>query len=69
MASNLPRRIAVAAVAIPAAIGVVRLGGWPLVGVLSLLGALGTAEVFHMGRSRGVRPPRTAEYRTGTRAT
>ena len=56
MASNLPRRIAVAAVAIPAAIGVVRLGGWPLVGVLSLLGALGTAEVFHMGRSRGVRP-------------
>lgn len=58
MASNLLRRVAVAAVAIPAALGLVRLGGWSLVAVLSLLGALGTLEVFAIAQARGVRPLR-----------
>lgn len=56
MASTLSRRVAVAAVAIPAAVGLVRLGGWYLTGVLALLGALGTWEVFQIARARGVQP-------------
>jgi phosphatidate cytidylyltransferase len=56
MASDLPRRVAIAAVAIPAAVGLARLGGWPLAALLSLLGVLGTHEVFQLARARGVRP-------------
>jgi hypothetical protein len=45
MATNLTQRIAVSAIAIPLAVGVVWLGGWPLAAVLAALGVLGTRAV------------------------
>lgn len=56
MTGNMVRRVAVAAVGIPAALGVVRLGGWPLVAALSAFAALGTMELFRLAAARGVRP-------------
>ncbi len=56
MASSLPRRIAVAVVAIPATLGLVYLGGWPLALVMSVLGVLGAFEVFRLAEARGARP-------------
>jgi phosphatidate cytidylyltransferase len=50
------RRVAVAAVAIPAALGLVRLGGWPLVAALAALAVLGTLELFRIAEARGTRP-------------
>lgn len=50
------RRVAVAVVAIPAALGLVFLGGWPLVAALAALAVLGTAEVFRLAEARGTRP-------------
>ena len=64
MATSLPRRIAVAAVAIPLTIGMVYLGGWVLVGGLVILGAAGTREFFALTRKAGVHPfviPATSE--------
>jgi phosphatidate cytidylyltransferase len=55
-ASALPRRIAVAAVAIPLAFGLVWLGGWPLVGGVAALAVLGVREVYRLAEARGVRP-------------
>jgi hypothetical protein len=45
MASNLVQRIGFAAVAIPLALGVVWLGGLPLVALICVAGALGTRMV------------------------
>jgi hypothetical protein len=42
MASNLAQRITFAVIAIPVALGVVWPGGWPLVGLLAVVGALGS---------------------------
>ena len=56
MASSLPHRIAVAAVAIPLVIGMVYLGGWVLVAGLVLLGAAGTREFFNLAKQAGVHP-------------
>jgi phosphatidate cytidylyltransferase len=56
MASNMTRRVAVAAVGIPAALGLVRLGGWPLVAALAAFAALGALEWFRLATARGVRP-------------
>jgi phosphatidate cytidylyltransferase len=56
MTSNMVRRVAVAAVGIPAALGLVRLGGWPLVVALSAFAALGTVELFRLAAARGARP-------------
>lgn len=50
------RRVAVAVVAIPAALGLVRLGGWPLVATLAALALVGSAELFRLARARGTRP-------------
>jgi phosphatidate cytidylyltransferase len=50
------RRVAVAAVAIPAALGLVRVGGWPLVATLAVLAALGTLELCRIAQARGTRP-------------
>jgi phosphatidate cytidylyltransferase len=55
-ASALPRRIAVAAVAIPIALGLVWLGGWLLVAGVATLAVLGVSEVFRLAQARGVRP-------------
>lgn len=54
MASEMPRRVAVAAVAIPLAVGMVYLGGWVLVAGLALLGVFGTREFFALAARGGV---------------
>ncbi|MDH4046056.1 MAG: phosphatidate cytidylyltransferase [Gemmatimonadota bacterium] len=50
------RRVAVAAVAIPVALGLVRVGGWLLVAALAALAVLGTLELFRMAAARGGHP-------------
>ena len=54
MASNLTLRIAFAGVAIPLAVGVVWVGGWPFAVVLAALGVLGTREVYDLARRQGI---------------
>ena len=46
MDSNLVKRIAFAAVAIPLAVGLVWLGGWPLAALVALIAVLGMRELF-----------------------
>jgi len=54
MTRNLAQRIAFAVVAIPLAVGLVWWGGWPLAGVLALLGVLGAREVYGLARRQGI---------------
>jgi len=54
MANNLTQRIAVSAVAIPAAVGLIWLGGWPLAAALAALGVLGAREVYDLARRQGI---------------
>jgi len=54
MATNLTQRIAVSAIAIPLAVGVVWIGGWSLAAVLAALGVLGTREVYDLARRQGI---------------
>jgi phosphatidate cytidylyltransferase len=54
MASNLAQRIAVSAVAIPSAVGLLWLGGWPLAAALATLGVLGAREVYDLARRQGI---------------
>jgi len=56
MSPNMIRRVAVAAVGIPAALGIVYLGGWVLAGLLALFGVAGAAEFYRLGSRGGVRP-------------
>jgi phosphatidate cytidylyltransferase len=56
MASNLTLRIAFAGVAIPLAVGVVWVGGWPFALVLAALGVLGTREVYDLARRQNIDP-------------
>lgn len=56
MASNLTKRIAFAAVAIPVALGVVWYGGWALVLVVAAAAVLGARELLDFGRQLGVDP-------------
>lgn len=56
MDANLVKRIAFAAVAIPLAIGLVWLGGWPLAVLVAVIGALGTRELFDIAAKQGVHP-------------
>jgi phosphatidate cytidylyltransferase len=58
MASNLMQRVGVAAVAIPAALGLVYWGGWAMVLTVSLAAALGTRELYDFARRLGVEPLR-----------
>src|SRR5258706_4504335 len=53
MASNLTLRIAFAAVAIPLAVGIVWLGGWPFAIALAALGVLGAREIYDLARRQG----------------
>jgi phosphatidate cytidylyltransferase len=55
MSPNMIRRVAVAAVGIPAALGLVYLGGWVLAGLLALFGVAGAAEFYRLGSRSGVR--------------
>jgi phosphatidate cytidylyltransferase len=54
MPSNLAQRIAVSAIAIPSAVGVLWLGGWPLAAALAALGVLGTREIYDLARRQGI---------------
>ncbi|HEX9693113.1 MAG TPA: phosphatidate cytidylyltransferase [Gemmatimonadales bacterium] len=56
MSSNLLRRIAVAVVGIPAALGLVYLGGWPLAGAVSVLAGVGAWELYRLAASSGLQP-------------
>ncbi|MGH7530151.1 MAG: phosphatidate cytidylyltransferase [Gemmatimonadales bacterium] len=54
MASNLAQRVAIAALAIPAAGALLWVGGWPLAAGLAALGVLGTHEVYGLARRQGI---------------
>lgn len=56
MASELSKRVAVAAVGIPLAVLVLYIGGWVLALVLAAIAAGGAAEVYRLARQRSVRP-------------
>jgi phosphatidate cytidylyltransferase len=56
MSRNLVQRIAFAAVAIPAVVGLVWWGGWPLAAVLAVLGVLGAREVYDLARRQQIEP-------------
>lgn len=64
MSSNLFRRVAFAAVAIPVALGLVYLGGWPLVLLVSAASVLGVRETYGFARKVELRPSRTFGYGT-----
>ena len=56
MTRNLVQRIAFAVVAIPAVVGLVWWGGWPLAAVLAVLGVLGAREVYDLARGQQIDP-------------
>lgn len=62
MSSNLASRILVAAVAIPAALAVVYVGGWALIGALAVLCVAGTRETYRLSEAGAVQPLRTIGY-------
>lgn len=64
MASNLARRIAFAAVAIPVALGLVYLGGWPLVFLVAAASVLGVKELYGFAERAELRPSRSFGYAT-----
>lgn len=55
-AGELPRRVGVAVVGIPAVLGALWAGGWVLGGLIALFAALGAGEFFALVRARGGRP-------------
>ena len=56
MSSNFASRVLVAAVAIPAALAVVYIGGWAMAGALAIMGAAGVREVNRLAERGGVKP-------------
>lgn len=62
MSTSLVRRILVAAIAIPIAVGIIYLGGWVLVAGLMVLGVVGAAEFYRLAEARGIRPVRGIGY-------
>ena len=58
MDSNLVKRIAFAAVAIPLAVLLVWFGGWPLALLVSTVAALGVRELFDIAEAQGYTPLR-----------
>lgn len=56
MDANLARRIAVAAVGVPAVLLFAWWGGWPLALLLALIAVLGVSEMFTFARTREIRP-------------
>lgn len=58
MSGNLARRIAVAVVAIPAALGIARLGGWYFVALLAAVAVLGAREIYDFAAVQGIAPLR-----------
>lgn len=62
MAGNLTKRILFAVVAIPAAVGVLWLGGWWLAVAAAGLAVLGTREVYDLAARQHVEPLRMVGY-------
>jgi phosphatidate cytidylyltransferase len=62
MSQNLIRRIAVAAVAIPAALVFVYLGGWVLSTLLAIFAVAGAVEFYALAARTGVRPTPAVGY-------
>jgi phosphatidate cytidylyltransferase len=56
MASELTKRIAVAAIGIPAALVVIRIGGGALALLLAAIAAVAALEIYRLAERRGVRP-------------
>lgn len=56
MASELTRRVAVAAVGVPLAVLILYIGGWLLAVVLAAIAAAGAGEFYRLAQQRGVRP-------------
>src|SRR5690349_21732981 len=56
MSRNLVVRIAFAVPAIAVTLLLVWLGGWPLAGMLAVLGVLGTREVYDLARAQDIEP-------------
>lgn len=54
--NNLAQRIIVAAIAIPAVVGIIWLGGWVLAVSLAILGVLGAREIYDFARRQGIEP-------------
>jgi phosphatidate cytidylyltransferase len=50
------RRVAFAAVAIPAVAALAWVGGWPFAALLGVAGVLGSREVFGFARAQGIEP-------------
>ncbi len=62
MSSNLASRVIVAVIGIPAAFGVVYVGGWALAGALAVICVAGTREAYRLAELGGVRPLRQVGY-------
>jgi phosphatidate cytidylyltransferase len=58
MTGNFARRVVFSAVAIPCALGIIYLGGWPLAGLLAVAGVLGVRELYDFAAKAGVDPLR-----------
>ena len=56
MASELTKRVAVAAVGIPIALVIIYIGGWALAALLAVIAAMGAAEFYRLAHQRGVQP-------------
>lgn len=62
MPHQLAKRVAVAAIGIPTAIGAIYVGGWLLVALLAGLGVLGARELCGLAAARQIFPPRALSY-------
>lgn len=62
MPHQLARRVAVAALGIPTAIGAIYVGGWLLVALLAALGVLGARELCGLAATSQISAPRTLSY-------
>jgi phosphatidate cytidylyltransferase len=62
MAGNLTKRVLFAVVAIPAAAGVLWLGGWWLAAAVAALAVLGAREVYDLAARQGIAPLRLVGY-------
>jgi phosphatidate cytidylyltransferase len=56
MASELTKRVAVAAVGVPLAVLLLYIGGWIMASVLALIAAAGAGEFYRLARQKGIRP-------------
>lgn len=57
MASELTKRVAVAAVGIPFAVFIIYWGGWAMAVVLAIIAVIGASEFTRIARARDVHPP------------